>query len=65
VAVGTTAPFEIQSLDFEKKRMGVALVPDESRRADSEAEPSTAVESAPERLGSLADKLKGAWGKGE
>ena len=33
VAVGTTAAFEILSIDLEKKRIGVALVPEGSARA--------------------------------
>lgn len=33
VTLGTTAPFEILSIDLEKKRMGVALVPEGSTRA--------------------------------
>jgi small subunit ribosomal protein S1 len=33
VAQGTTAAFEILSLDLEKKRIGVALVPEGSSRA--------------------------------
>jgi small subunit ribosomal protein S1 len=34
VAAGMTAPFEILSIDLEKKRIGVALVPEGSSRAD-------------------------------
>jgi ribosomal protein S1 len=33
VTVGTTSPFEILTLDLEKKRIGVALVPEGSSRA--------------------------------
>jgi small subunit ribosomal protein S1 len=33
IAPGTTAPFEILSIDAEKKRIGVALVPEGSSRA--------------------------------
>lgn len=33
VSAGTTAPFEILSIDTEKKRIGVALVPEGSSRA--------------------------------
>jgi len=54
VAPGTTAEFEILSIDAAKKRIGVALVP-EGSRADSSA--STAAPT--ENLGSLADKLRG------
>lgn len=35
VPVGTTAPFEILTIDLEKKRMGIALVPEGSSRAAS------------------------------
>jgi small subunit ribosomal protein S1 len=35
VAAGTTADFEILSIDLEKKRIGVALVPEGSARATS------------------------------
>jgi small subunit ribosomal protein S1 len=60
VAPGMTAAFEILSIDLEKKRIGVALVPDgvaeEEVREYTERE-----EGAPsERFGSLADKLQGA-----
>jgi len=37
VAPGMTAPFEILSIDLEKKRMGVALVPEGSARAGAAA----------------------------
>ena len=64
VAQGMTGAFEILSIDLEKKRIGVALVPEDSSRArglaDAHAEPE-AVDAAPERgFGSLADKLRGA-----
>ena len=59
VAVGTTAAFEILSIDLERKRIGVALV-------EGLSDPD--VETASERpeadsargFGSLADKLRGA-----
>jgi small subunit ribosomal protein S1 len=61
VAPGMTAAFEILSIDLEKKRIGVALVPEGSsrgRRPDSEPEQP---DSAPtEGFGSLAGKLRGA-----
>jgi small subunit ribosomal protein S1 len=44
VAAGTTAPFEVLSVDPEKKRIGVALVPEGSTRATER------VSSAPEGL---------------
>lgn len=66
--VGTAAPFEILSIDVEKKRIGVALVPEGSVRAgamtaasgeDSEETRATA-DSSNTNIGSLADKLRGA-----
>jgi len=68
VPVGTTAPFEILSIDLEKKRIGVALVPEGSTRAgavtaasaeDSE-ETGRVADSPNAKIGSLADKLRGA-----
>lgn len=72
VAPGTTAAFEILSIDLEKKRIGVALVPEGSSRAagttPAQAREAQDVveynerEAAPpeEGFGSLADKLRGA-----
>ena len=40
VAPGMTAPFEILSIDLEKKRIGVALVPEGSSRASGTASSS-------------------------
>ena len=67
VAPGTTAAFEILTIDLEKKRIGVALVPEGSSRARAvdEAEAERAHDAgenaAPaEGFGSLADKLRGA-----
>jgi len=64
VAPGTTGPFEIVSIDLEKKRIGVALVPEGSSRArgvagDADEPPVSAAEPAPS-FGTLADKLRGA-----
>ena len=57
VSPGTTGTFEIQSIDVEKKRIGVALVPD----ADDVREYAERGEAAPaEGFGSLADKLRSA-----
>jgi len=39
VAVGSTAPFEVLSVDLEKKRIGVALVPDGSTRGSTPSQP--------------------------
>ena len=71
VSVGTMAPFEILSIDLEKKRIGVALVPEgSSRAAVAAASPEEADglreyaerqdAAATEGFGSLADKLRGA-----
>jgi len=71
VAVGMTAPFEILSIDLEKKRIGVALVPEGSARARGgvpDAQEAAEVREYAERgdaapaegLGSLADKLRSA-----
>ena len=57
VPAGTTGAFEIQSIDVEKRRIGVALRPaaedvrEYTERADA---------SGSEGFGSLADKLRGA-----
>jgi len=73
VAPGMEAAFEILSIDLEKKRVGVALVPEGSTRA-SGAEGSTAEQEAAEvreysaregvapaeGFGSLADKFRDA-----
>jgi len=70
VSEGTRGPFEIVTIDLEKKRIGVALVPEGSSRARSAAGQTDAddanefavSESAKptESFGSLADKLRGA-----
>ena len=61
VAPGTSAPFEIVSLDLEKKRIGVALVPEGSSRGrTSQSEPERSDSASTEGFGSLADKLRGA-----
>jgi ribosomal protein S1 len=71
VPPGTTAAFEIVSIDPEKKRIGVALVPEGSARASRAAASNPEAEdvrdfaerqdaAAPERIGSLADQLRGA-----
>jgi small subunit ribosomal protein S1 len=59
VAVGMTATFEILSIDLEKKRIGVALVEEDTARADVPAPTDSArTAEAPEGFGSLADKLR-------
>jgi ribosomal protein S1 len=61
VAPGTSASFEILSIDVEKKRIGVALLPEGSARsADVREYAERADGSAAEGFGSLADKLRGA-----
>src|SRR6266508_2089741 len=72
VGPGMAAAFEILSIDLEKKRIGVALVPEGSARARgvSESDSRTAEElredaegddAVPaEGFGSLAEKLRGA-----
>jgi small subunit ribosomal protein S1 len=61
---GMTAAFEIVSIDIDKKRIGVALVPEGSpraRSAEDAADDAARKESTPsEGFGSLADKLRGA-----
>src|SRR5260221_725371 len=64
VRPGTDADFEIVTIDLEKKRIGVALVPEGSARAsardeDDAHERADGDQSAPQ-LGSLADKLRRA-----
>jgi small subunit ribosomal protein S1 len=61
VAPGTTAAFEILSLDLEKKRIGVQLV--DLDAAEDVREYAERAGDAPERFGSLADKLRDAMKK--
>jgi small subunit ribosomal protein S1 len=60
----TRAPFEILSIDLEKRRIGVGLVPEGSSRAGGQAAEDArehaARAEAPGQIGSLADKLRGA-----
>jgi small subunit ribosomal protein S1 len=58
--VGTTAAFEILSIDPEKKRIGVSLVPEGSARTSELREYSERTDAAAEGFGSLADRLRGA-----
>jgi small subunit ribosomal protein S1 len=66
IAQDTTGPFEILSIDPDKKRIGVALVPEGSTRARAVDAGDAAESAAPgpveptESFGSLADKLRGA-----
>ena len=66
-APGTSAPFEIVSIDVSRKRIGVALVPEGSARARAHEAAATGEQTEPETtaapdegFGSLADKLRGA-----
>jgi small subunit ribosomal protein S1 len=59
VAPGMTVAVEILGIDVEQKRIAVAVRPDvdsEEEREDGQREDA----AAPERLGSLGDKLRGA-----
>jgi len=76
LAAGTTAAFEILSIDLAKKRIGLALVEDGSARAAGAPAPQSVLDAReaeevrepaegadatlPEGFGSLADKLRGA-----
>jgi len=74
VAVGLTGPFEILSVDPDKRRIGVALVQDGSPRSRAKAAAFEAAQeaeelrdyterqrgAASEGFGSLADRLRGA-----
>lgn len=64
VPVGTTAAFEILSIDPEKKRIGLSLLEEGSARSEElrdDVEPQAEVPG--EAFGSLADKLRGALEK--
>jgi small subunit ribosomal protein S1 len=59
VTPGASAAFEIVSIDLEKKRIGVALVPEHRQNA---REYSERVDTAPpEGFGTLGDRLRGAF----
>jgi small subunit ribosomal protein S1 len=62
VSVGMTGAFEIQSIDVERKRIGVAPLPEGSSRAAAlEGEAGTGAATPAEGFGaSLGDKLRGA-----
>ncbi len=70
VVAGMTGAFEILSIDLEKRRIGVALVPEGSARGKAvlDAQEAAEVRESDERgdaaptegFGSLADKLRGA-----
>ena len=60
VTPGTTGAFEILAIDVDKRRIGVALVPEGSSRAASIAEPDAPPreDAPPQQFGTLADKLR-------
>jgi small subunit ribosomal protein S1 len=64
IKAGTTGAFEILHIDLEKKRIGVALVPEGSPRARAieggEAEEHSDQRGPQPGFGSLADKLRSA-----
>ena len=60
VAAGMTGAFEILSIDLEKKRIGVALVPDAQEAAEVRDYAGRGDAAPTEGFGSLADKLRGA-----
>ena len=65
LASGTTGAFEILSIDLEKKRIGVSLVPEGSSRADDTVREYTERQDAAptEAFGSMADTLRRALKK--
>ena len=58
VPVGTTTAVEIVSIDLEKKRIGVTVVPEGARHTGEVLE--SLEQPSQEGFGSLADKLRGA-----
>ena len=60
VGVGLAVAVEILSIDLEKKRIGVAVVPSDLGRDDVREYAERETESSSERFGSIADKLQGA-----
>jgi ribosomal protein S1 len=64
VSTGMTAAFEILTVDLDKKRIGVALVPEGSARAreaaSSEAAADAGAADTGESFGLLADRLRRA-----
>jgi len=59
VRPGTNVRVTILTIDVEKKRIGVAVVPDDANDA-AEFRQRTEADATPENIGSLADKLRGA-----
>ena len=60
VGVGLAVAVEILSIDLEKKRIGVAVVPSDLGQDDVREYAERETEASSERFGSLADKLQGA-----
>ena len=63
LAPGSTAAFEIVAIDLERKRIGVKPVPEGSSRAaviEQGEDAAPQAEAAPDKIGSLADKLRDA-----
>jgi small subunit ribosomal protein S1 len=53
VAPGLTAPFEILAIDLEKKRIGVAMVPEGTSRADGAVRPPTEIAAGAHLVGKI------------
>ena len=62
VPVGTKAPFEVRSIDLDKKRIGVAPAPEGANVEDVREYSARGEAAAGESFGTLADKLRGALG---
>ena len=60
VKVGLAVAVEILSIDLEKKRIGVAVVPSDLGQDDVREYAERETEASSQRFGSLADKLQGA-----
>ena len=60
VGVGLAVAVEILSIDLEKKRIGVALMPSDLAQDDVREYAERETDAPSERFGSLADKLQGA-----
>ncbi len=64
VPVGTSAAFEILSVDAAQKRIGVTLIEEGSARAREAEDTGRQTDAVPEgTLGSLADRMRGALGR--
>lgn len=63
ISSGMPVAVEILNVDAAQKRIGVAVLEEGSARAGAVAPDAKAPEAAPESIGSLADKLRGALGR--